>query len=79
MRLSVQLRSDHGRWHRSVYVDTFNQERTVYFDDLTPAGSTDSDKPALAEIRSILFVVDSTNTKPGTSGRVWITQPSLER
>lgn len=77
MRISVQLRTDHGRWHRSVYVDTFNQQRTVFFDDLTPAGGTD--KPALAEVRSILFVVDSTNTKPGTSGRVWITNPALQR
>ena len=77
MRLSVQLRSDRGRWHRSVYVDTFSQERTVSFDDLTPAGITDTDKPPLAEIRNILFVVDSTNTKPGTSGRIWITQPAL--
>jgi hypothetical protein len=78
MRLSVQLRSDHGRWQRSVYVDTLNQERTVDLDDLTPAGLTDTDKPPLAEIRSILFVVDSTNTKPGTSGRVWIASPVLQ-
>jgi len=79
MRLSVQLRSERGRWQRSVFVDAVSQERTVFFDELTPAGETDTDKPALAEIRSILFVVDSTNTKPGTSGRVWITQPRLER
>jgi hypothetical protein len=79
MRLSVQLRSERGRWQRSVYVDAVNQERTVFFDDLTPAGVTETDKPPLAEIRSLLFVVDSTNTKPGTSGRVWITQPRLER
>jgi hypothetical protein len=79
MRLSVQLRSDRGRWHRSVYVDTSNQERTVYFDDLTPAGLTETGKPPRAEIRSILFVIDSTNTKPGTSGRVWITSPALQR
>ena len=79
MRLSVQLRSDRGRWQRSVHVDTVNQDRTVYFDDLTPAGLTETGKPPLAEIRSILFVVDSTNTKPGTSGRVWIVNPRLER
>ena len=79
MRLSVQLRSDRGRWQRSVYVDAVNQERTVNFDDLTPAGVAETDKLPLAEIRSILLVVDSTNTKPGTSGRVWITNPRLER
>jgi hypothetical protein len=79
MRLSVQLRSDRGRWHRSVYVDTVDQERTVYFDDVRPAAGADSDKPPRAEVRSILFVVDAVNTKPGTSGRVWITEPTLER
>jgi len=79
MRISVQLRSDRDRWHRSVYVDTVDQERTVYFDDVRPAAGAGSDKPPRAEIRSILFVVDAVNTKPGTSGRVWITEPTLER
>jgi hypothetical protein len=79
MRVSVQLRSDTGRWQRSIYVDTVSQERTVYFDDLTPEGATDTDKPQLSQIRNILFVVDSTNTRPGTSGRVWITNPALGR
>src|SRR5207247_1492656 len=78
MRMSVQLRSDRGRWQRSLYVDAVNQDRTVSFDDLMPASFAESDKPPLAEIRSILMVVDSTNTKPGTSGRIWITQPRLE-
>ena len=41
MRISVQLRTlDAGRtlrrWQRSVYLDTFDQEHTVYFDDLVP-------------------------------------------
>ncbi len=79
MRLSVQLQTDRGRWQRSVYVDTFNQERTVYFDDLRIVGGTDPDRPAAAEVRRVMFVVDSTNTKPGTSGRVWIANPVLER
>jgi hypothetical protein len=28
---------------------------------------------------SILFVVDTVNSRPGTSGRVWITNPALQR
>jgi hypothetical protein len=51
----------------------------VYFDDLTPAGGGGTDKPARADIRNILFVVDAVNTKPGTSGRMWIVEPRLER
>jgi hypothetical protein len=78
MRVSVQLRSDRGRWQRSVYVDTMDQARTVYFDDLTPVGGGGADEPPRAEIRNILFVVDAVNTKPGTSGRVWIVEPRLE-
>jgi hypothetical protein len=79
MRVSVQLRSDRGRWQRSVYVDTVDQERTVYLDDLRLAGGVGTETPARAEIRNILFVVDAVNTKPGTSGRVWIVEPRLER
>ena len=79
MRISVQLRTDHDRWQRSVYVDTFNRDCKVMFDDLLPAGPTATDKPPLADVRSLMFVVDTTNTKPGTSGRIWITGPALQR
>jgi hypothetical protein len=79
MRLSVQLRAEKDRWQRSVYVDTFNREQTVFFGELLPAGPVVTEKPPLADVRSLLFVVDTTNTKPGTSGRIWITEPSLRR
>ena len=79
MRISVQLRmgDDQGeasreRWQRSVYVDTADQERTIYFDDLMPVGETHTSRPVFPAIRSMLFVVDTTNTKPGDSGRIWI-------
>ena len=78
MRISVQLRSaaaDGGgdRWQRSVYVATVNEERTIDFNELTPVGTTATPRPVLSAIRSVLFVVDTTNTKPGASGRLWIT------
>jgi hypothetical protein len=84
MRISVQLRAGEGeaageRWQRSVYVDTFDQERSVFFDDVTPVGATHTFKAPLPSIRSILFVVDQTNTKPGTSGRIWIKKVAFER
>src|SRR5262249_27225722 len=77
MRVSVQLRGGNGdatgeRWQRSVYLDPMDQERVVYFDDLMPVGATHTFKPALADVRSILFVVDTTNAKLGSSGRIWI-------
>ncbi len=86
MRISVQLRAgdDQGeaareRWRRTVYVDGAAQERTIDFDDLRPVGDTHTVQPVLDGIRSILFVVDITNTKPGDSGRIWIRKAALER
>ena len=86
MRISVQLRAgdDQGeasreRWKRTVYVDMTAQEHTIYFDDLMPVGETHTFKPIVNGIRTILFVVDATNTKMGDSGRMWIRRAALER
>jgi hypothetical protein len=86
MRISVQLRAgdDQGnasreRWQRTIYVDTTAQERTVSLTDLMPVGETHTFRPVYGSIRSILFVVDATNTKPGDSGRIWIRKAELQR
>ena len=86
MRISVQFRAgeDQGpasreRWKRTIYVDAAIQERTIFFDDLMPVGETHTFAPVLDGIRSILFVVDATNTKMGDSGRVWIRRAALEQ
>ena len=82
MRVSVQLRSDGSkpeRWQRSVYVDRFDQDRTVYFDELTPVGVTNTWSPPLDRIRGVMFVVDATNTKPGASGTFWIKNVTLQQ
>jgi hypothetical protein len=76
MRLSVQLRVPGGqegeRWQRSVYVDTMPRDITVFFNDMRPAGPARGERPALEAVDSVLFVVDTTNTALGSSGRVWI-------
>ena len=83
MRVSVQLRRGAAgggeRWQRSVYVDTFDQQRTVFFDDCR-AGRQTARRPTAdsTAIRSLLFVVDTTNTKPGASGRIWIRNVDLD-
>lgn len=86
MRISVQLRAgaDQGesaqdRWKRTVYTDRTAQEHTLSLDDFTPVGKTHTTKPIVDGIRSILFVVDATNTKMGDSGRIWLKQAALER
>jgi hypothetical protein len=82
MRISVQLRTGgepSDRWQRSIYADPMQQEHTVYFDDVVPVGHARSARPDLSAIRSLLFVVDAKNTKPGASGRIWIRKAALER
>jgi len=78
MRISVQLQTGKARWQRSIYVDTFNQPHTIFFDEFTPVGDTDTYRAPLADVRNILFVVDTVNTKPGASGRLWISSPALQ-
>jgi len=73
MRISVQARVlNADRWQRSVYVDTATGERTVRFDDLRPIGSRDARMISARDLRSVMFVVDTTNTKTGISGRIWV-------
>jgi hypothetical protein len=86
MRISVQLRAgeDQGesardRWKRTVYVDTTAREHTVFFEDVMPVGQTHAVAPILGGIRTLLFVIDATNTKIGDSGRIWMGKAALER
>jgi hypothetical protein len=79
MRISVQLQTEQARWERSVYVDTFSQPHTIFFDEFRLLEGPAASPLTLADVRRILFVIDTTNTKPGVSGRLWITAPVLQR
>jgi hypothetical protein len=80
MRLSIQVRDTTAdRWQRSVFVDAGTQTRIIGFDDLNPVGVTHVANAERSAIRAVMLVVDTTNTSPGTSGRVWIAQAALER
>jgi hypothetical protein len=76
MRLSVQLRvptaAGGERWHRSVYIDETPRQVTVFFDEMAPRGVTTQRRPVLSDVRDLLLVIDTVNTKPGTSGVLWI-------
>jgi hypothetical protein len=78
MRLSVQARGDE-RWQRSIYVDTIRRTHSLRFDDFRPIGVTSVARPPVPELHSIMWVVDTTNTLPGTSGRFWIGDVSYVR
>jgi len=78
MRISVQVRDTTAdRWQRSVYIDASMQERSVAFDDFRPVGTTHAARPAPEAIRNVMFVVETTNTRPGTSGRIWLRSVAL--
>ena len=84
MRVSVQVRAPvnpgyQERWERSVYVEPTDRPISVFFDDMTPIGTTQTYRPALPNVRSIVFAVERTNTKAGTSGRIWFRNIRLER
>ena len=46
---------------------------------MMPVGATQTYRPPLPNVRSIVFVVDRTNTQAGTSGRIWLSNVRLER
>ena len=84
MRVSVQLRAPvnpdyQERWERSIYLEPTDRPVSVFFDDMTPIGKTQTYRPPLPNVRSIVFAVDRTNTRAGTSGRIWLRNIRLER
>ncbi len=76
MRMSVQIRERGGaageRWHRSVYLEPTAREITVSFDDMLPRGETSRPRPLLANVESVLFVLDTVNTPLGGNGTLWL-------
>jgi hypothetical protein len=75
MRLSVQLREtgeEGRRWRRSVYLDSTPRTINIAFNDFRSVGSTNTPGLDLSKIESILFVVDTVNTKLGSSGEIQV-------
>jgi hypothetical protein len=71
-RVSIQLRAAAGqRWARSVYLDESSRDVAVFFDEMTPLGQARGAVP-LDSVQDLLVVVDTVNTAPGSSGRIWI-------
>jgi hypothetical protein len=72
MRVSVQARHPQSgaRWQRSIYADTLPREIVVPLSDFRGVGSAGAFEPSSTD--SLLFVVDTVNTRPGTSGTLTI-------
>jgi hypothetical protein len=82
-RIWVQLRAPgqgQGRsWHQSAYVDETPRTLIVPFDAMQPLESTTTGSVDLPQVRDILFVVDTINTRPGVSGQLWLDEVRLGR
>lgn len=70
MRVSVQLRftPDDARWVKSVYLDTEEREVVVPLREMAPAERPGAVIPSSSQARSLLFVVDLVNARPGSEG-----------
>ena len=80
MRISVQARRPRSgeRWQRSIYLDTSPREIIVPFEELRPVGTaTAAFDPSLVD--TVLFVADTTNSLPGTTGTFSIGNLRVER
>jgi len=76
MRVALQVRTPNGpageRWQRSFYVDDSLREVTVFFDDLTPRGTTTTRRPVLSDVQALMWVVEPPPAMLGTNGQIWL-------
>jgi hypothetical protein len=81
MRLSAQLRfpPDDRRWVKSVYIDSEERELVVPVGQMLAADRNGARLPDPATARSLLFVADLVNAKPGSSGEFTITDVRFRR
>jgi hypothetical protein len=81
MRLSAQLRfpPDDRRWVKSVYIDSEKREVVAPVERMVAADRSRAPIPDPATARSLLFVVDLVNAKPGSTGEFTITDVRLRR
>jgi hypothetical protein len=82
-RLWAQLRapgSQEGeRWGRSFVVGVELESLELRFDEFRPLGAVSSTRAPLDRVDSLLLVVDTVNTAPGSSGRIAMTDLWLAR
>ena len=78
LRLAVTLRpvgnNNPRRWQRSVYLDQMTRTVTVFFDDMHVVPGDVAAPAPLASIGSLMFIIDTNNTKPGTSGEIMLSE-----
>jgi hypothetical protein len=82
-RVWAQLRTpgpaEGERWGTTFYLDDTLRSIELRFADFRPLGVTTSVRAPLDRVNSLLLVVDTVNTQPGTTGRIAITDLWLAR
>jgi hypothetical protein len=66
-----------ARWRRSVYLDATTRPVVLRLADFEPADGPTQLRPNAARVQSVLFVVDTVNTKPGTAGSFSVSSVAL--
>ena len=82
VRAWVQLRAPVGnteRWGTTFYADAEERNIDLSLRAFLPIGVTSSDEPPLDRVDSLLFVVDTLNFLPGTSGSLVLSEIALVR
>jgi len=81
MRVSVQVRLPGGqagqRWRRSVYLDQTPRTYVLRLRDFESAERPTTLRPFVARVQTLLFVIDTLNTTPGSEGTFWISKVRL--
>jgi hypothetical protein len=75
-RIWAQLRTAGGageRWGKSFHVGPELEQRELPLADFQPFESSSRERPPLDRVDSLLLVIDTVNTAPGSSGRVAFT------
>ena len=82
-RLWAQLRRPGGeageRWGRTFYVDQNDRTIDLRIETFRPVGFTATAAPPLAQVDSLLFVVDTVNALPGSSGQIRVSNVAFVR
>jgi hypothetical protein len=83
LRVSVQLRltgrAVDRRWVRSVYAEPAARIVTISLADMRVAGTGERTPLDRRQIDSLLFVIDTVNSRPGDAGTIWIEALGTER
>jgi len=81
MRAWVQLRAGQAteRWGKTFYADGNPRIVELSLRDFLPIGVTSTAAPPLERIDSLLFVVDTLNSRPGASGAMTLSDVAFVR